>query len=442
MFKAFLRKSKENGLLFTVLRFDLPLIILPQLIDYLHTSTTYEQIYCSRMDHPSHHQRFSREDVDKSKDYLQEWKDTDTSGTNMKAVTQQTYLQPSTDVRFAGHNYDSPAWEQPQYPSYHQNWPSMYPSQGRPNVLIGGPGSEAGYPSSYGDQGDFASSQGEAGSANPMMGWSYPQISNEQDILAHPSPSTGDQSNHHEQFRDRYHPYLQRSGNTSASSSQTPPSEKRRLGRPSGSTSTSDQPRKKRKKSFLSPKMENVIKTGRKVMGATLEAFRASNAATPKVWSTPTRRGKTFKEIRGDKGLPGTTAKELYMAQWTCQLTLTFASTGAVDTRTGTGPRADETVEFRQVTIIDHISSNQCQPSNTITKRKDDSLYQKFKAEYSPLQQPGVPFVYFEEHRDRYDVQVTCTALMQYGVLPATISVFLDVEPMNSSECLDQDDEP
>ncbi|WVQ66432.1 uncharacterized protein L199_004613 [Kwoniella botswanensis] len=265
----------------------------------------------------------------------------------MEAVTQQTYLQPSTDVRFAGHNYDSPAWEQPQYPAYHQTWPSMYPSQGRPNVLIGGPGSEAGYPSSYGDQGDFASSQGEAGSANSMMGWSYPQISNEQDILAHPSPSTGDQSNHHEQFRDRYHPYLQRSGNTSASSSQTPPSERRRLGRPSGSTSTSDQPRKTRKKAFLSPKMENIIKTGRKVMGATLEAFRASNAASfcadgpssshwatltpktaPNVWSTPTRRGKTFKEIRGDKGLPGTTAKELYMGQWSCRLTLTFASTG------------------------------------------------------------------------------------------------------------------
>ncbi|WWD04207.1 hypothetical protein V865_002274 [Kwoniella europaea PYCC6329] len=175
---------------------------------------------------------------------------------------------------------------------------------------MGVPGSEAGYASSHGNHGDFASTQGETGSADSMMGLSYSHISNEQDILAHPSPSTGEQFNHHEQFRDRYHPYVQRTGDTFASSSQTPPSWRRSRGKPSDSTSTSNKPRKDRKKAFVTPEMDNIIRTGRKIMGATLEAFRASNAASLcadgspsshwdtlaptediNVWSTPPRRG-------------------------------------------------------------------------------------------------------------------------------------------------------
>ncbi|OCF77856.1 hypothetical protein I204_01858 [Kwoniella mangroviensis CBS 8886] len=413
------------------------------------------------MDHSSHNQRFSREDVDDSNEYAQGWEDTDTFGTIMEAVTQQSHLQPSTDVRFAGHNYDSPAWEQPQYPAYHQNWPSMYPSHGRSRVLIGVPGSEAGYASSYGDHGDFASTQGDAGFANSTMGWSYSQISNEQDILAHPNASTGEQFHHPERLRDRVHPYLQRSGDLSASSSYTSSLRRRSRGRPSDFKSTSNKPKKERKKEFLSPGMDNIINTGRKVMGATLEAFRASKAANfcadgpalshwatltpttdPGVWSTPTRRGKTFKEIRGHKGLPVMTARELYMGQWSCQLTLTFASSGKTITGTGMTPKSGESLDFRQVGLLDDTSIDQSEPFSKKTKRNADLLYQRIKAEHSPLQQARVSHVCFEEHSDRYDVQVPCTVLTQYGVLPASISVFLDVELLNSSECLDQDNEP
>ncbi|KAK6908856.1 hypothetical protein I203_102861 [Kwoniella mangroviensis CBS 8507] len=367
------------------------------------------------MDHSSHNQRFSRQDVDDSNEYAQGWEDTDTFGTIMEAVTQQSHLQPSTDVRFAGHNYDSPAWEQPQYPAYHQNWPSMYPSHGRSRVLIGVPGSEAGYASSF-----------QTSKTNWLIQMQVP-----------------------------------RSGDLSASSSQTPPSWRRSRGRPSDFKSTSNKPKKERKKEFLSPGMDNIINTGRKVMGATLEAFRASKAANfcadgpalshwatltpttdPGVWSTPTRRGKTFKEIRGHKGLPVMTARELYMGQWSCQLTLTFASSGKTITGTGMTPKSGESLDFRQVGLLDDTSIDQSEPFSKKTKRNADLLYQRIKAEHSPLQQARVSYVCFEEHSDRYDVQVPCTVLTQYGVLPASISVFLDVELLNSSECLDQDNEP
>ncbi|WWD04206.1 hypothetical protein V865_002273 [Kwoniella europaea PYCC6329] len=109
------------------------------------------------------------------------------------------------------------------------------------------------------------------------------------------------------------------------------------------------------------------------------------------------------------------------MGQWSCQLTLTFASSSKTKTGRGMTPKSGEPLEFCQVRLSDDTCKDQSEPSSKKIKRNDDLLYQRFKAEHSPPQQARVPYVCFEEHRDR---------------------IFLDVEPINSSQCLDQDDEP